>query len=279
MHQPCIHASPLRPEPHRSAARRQRPHRAVQLAARARRRAARSSCASRTPTSSGRRASRRRRSSRPALARARLGRGARHRRRARAVPPVRAAAPLSVVRARSCSPPARRTTASARPRSSKPSARRRSPTDGRRATPAPAAGCRASRRAARIAAGERPAIRFRVPEDRDVVFTRRRARRRPVPDRRHRRSGHRPRRRHARLQLRRRGRRCADGGDARGARRGSHLEHAAADPAVRGARLHAADLRASVAGDGAGSQPAVEAPRRDVGGRVPRARAICPRRW
>ena len=52
--------------------------------------------------------------------------------------------------------------------------------------------------AARIAAGERPAIRFRVPEDRDVVFTDVGPRRRPLSDRRHRRSGHRPRRRHAR---------------------------------------------------------------------------------
>ncbi len=30
---------------------------------------------------------------------------------------------------------------------------------------------------------------------------------------------------------------------------------------------------------GPGSQPAVEAPRRDIGRRVPRARAICRRRW
>ena len=41
----------------------------------------------------------------------------------------------------------------------------------------------------------------------------------------------------------------------------------------------AAALRAPVDGDGAGSQPAVQAPRGDVGCRVPRARAICPRRW
>ena len=59
---------------------------------------------------------------------------------------------------------------------------------------------------------------------------------------------HRPRRRHARLQLRRRRRRCADGDDACDPRRGSHLEHAAADPALRGARVHAADVRASGAG-------------------------------
>ena len=65
------------------------------------------------------------------------------------------------------------------------------------------------------------------------------ARRRPLPDRRHRRSRHRPRRRDPGLQLRGGGRRCADAGDACGARRGPHLEHAAADSAVRGARLHA----------------------------------------
>ena len=127
----------------------------------------------------------------------------------------------------------------------------------------------------RRAAGD-PLPRARGPRRR---LQRRGARRRPVSHRRHRRSGHRPRRRHARLQLRRRRRRCADGDDACDSRRGSHLEHAAADPAVRGARLHAAGVRASGAGDGARSQPAVEAPRRDVGRRVPRARAICPRRW
>ena len=96
---------------------------------------------------------------------------------------------------------------------------------------------------------------------------------------RHRRSGPRALRRHARLQLRRRGRRCADGGDARDSRRGSHLEHAAADAALRGARVHAAGVRAPGARDGAGSHAAVEAARRDVGRRVPRRRATCPRRW
>ena len=207
---------------------------------------------------------------RSALARPRLGRGARHRRRARALPPVRAAAPLSVVREGAARRRARRTTASARRRSSRPSARTRSRPAGRRATPARAAGCRASRRAARIAAGERPAIRFRVPEERDVVFAdavRGDVRFQtdvigdPVIVRADGTPG---------LQLRRRRRRCADGGDACDPRRGSHLEHAAADPAVRGARLHAAGVRAPGAGDGTGPQPAVEAARRDVGRRVPR---------
>ncbi len=63
-----------------------------------------------------------------------------------------------------------------------------------------------------------------------------RARRRHVSHERDRRSGAAPIGRQPRLQLRRRDRRCADGGDARRARRGSHLEHAAADPDLRGAR-------------------------------------------
>jgi hypothetical protein len=62
-------------------------------------------------------------------------------------------------------------------------------------------------------------------------------------------------RQRGRLQLRRRDRRCADGDHARHPRRGSHLEHAAADPALRGVRLDAAHLRARVAGDGADHAP------------------------
>ena len=163
----------------------------------------------------------------------------------------------------------RRTTASARPSSSRPSARRRSPPGGRRATRARCRRLSREQAAARIAAGERPAIRFRVPEDRDVVFTdvvRGEVRFHtdvigdPVIVRA---DGH------PGLQLRRRRRRCADGDDACDPRRGSHLEHAAADAAVRGARVHAAGVRAPGAGDGARSQPAVEAARRDVGRRVP----------
>ena len=92
-------ASSFRTQPHRTAARRQRAHGALQLAARARPAAARSSCASRTPTSSDRRANRRQAILRdlrwlgldwdegPDIG------------GARALPPVRAAASLSVVRA------------------------------------------------------------------------------------------------------------------------------------------------------------------------------------
>ena len=59
--------------------------------------------------------------------------------------------------------------------------------------------------------------------------------------RRHRRSRDSPLRSLSRLQLCRRRRRCADGGDGCGARRGSHLEHAAPDTHLPGARLRAAD--------------------------------------
>ena len=206
---------------------------------------------------------------RSALARPRLGRGAGHRRRPRAVPAVRAAAPVPVVREGA----ARRGRGvlllllARAARGGAPG--RRSPT-GR---PARYSGtCRrlsreqAAERDRRRRAAGHPLPRARGPRGR---LHRRRARRRAFPHRRHRRSGHRPRRRPPGLQLRRRGRRCADGDDACDPRRGSHLEHAAADPALRGARLHAAGVRAPRAGAGAGSQPAVEAPRRHVGGRVP----------
>ena len=206
-----------------------------------------------------------------------LGRGARRRRRARALPAVRAAASLSVVRQ-----------GIARRRARLPlllhhdAARRRAAgRGGRRAAGAvrwhlPAAVERAGtgadrrRRAARDPLSRAGRPRHRVPGSRP--------RRRSLPCRRDRRSDHPPRRPDARLQLRRRGRRCADGGDACGARRGPHLEYAAADPDVRGARIHAAGVRAS--GDGARTrpQPVVQTSRRHVGGRVPGARDISPRR-
>ena len=97
-----------------------------------------------------------------------------------------------------------------------------------------------------------------------------RPRPRRVPHRRHRRSGDRAGRRHRRLQLRRGHRRRADAHHARRARRGPHLEHAAPDPGLRGVRVGAAGLCAPVAGARAGSRAALEAPRRDLGGRVPR---------
>ena len=107
---------------------------------------------------------------RPALARTRLGRGARRRRAVRAVPAVGAASPLRVVREGAAERRRRLLLLLLARSSSTPTGRRRSPRAGRRATPAPAASSRAKQAEARIAAGERPAIRFRVPEDRDVVF-------------------------------------------------------------------------------------------------------------
>ena len=74
----------------------------------------------------------------------------------------------------------------------------------------------------------------------------------------------------ARLQLCRRDRRRADGDHARGARRGPHLQHATPGAALSGVRMDAAGLRPRVAGDGPGPRAAVQAPRRHVGGRVPR---------
>ena len=67
--------------------------------------------------------------------------------------------------------PARRITVSVPWRSSRRTGRRRSPPAARRSTRAPAAGFLQSRLTARLASGERAAIRFRVPDHRDVVFT------------------------------------------------------------------------------------------------------------
>ena len=162
--------------------------------------------------------------------------------------------------------------ASAPPNSSRPIARRRSPQDVRRSTSGRCRGMRvmshgvASRMARRRLSG------FACPRYRDVVFTDLVRGEVALPHRRHRRSRARPVGRRPRLQLRRRHRRCVDGHHACDPRRGSHLEHAAAAAAIRGVRMAAADIRARIAGDRARSQSAVEAPRRDVGGRVPRAR-------
>ena len=98
------------------------------------------------------------------------------------------------------------------------------------------------------------------------------ARRGPLQHRRHRRSGPSAIGRHSRVQLCRGDRRCADGDYARDPRRGSHLEHTAAAAALRRVRMAAAGLRSRVAGAGPRSRRAVEASRRDVGCRVPRTR-------
>ena len=245
---PDQHASPLRTQPDRPAARRQRAHGAVQLAARARLRRRRSSSASRTPTSSARRASRRA----PILRDLRwLGldwdegpdiggpRG-----------PYRQSERLHLYQSYASELLAggARTTASARSDSSRPSARQ-ALAAGR---PAHYAGtcrqpvARAGRRRASPRASARRSA-FACPRiARSSSPTPCAARCGFTPTSSAIRSSCAPTA--SRLQLRRRRRRCADGSDACGPRRGSHLEHAAADPAVRGARLHAAGLRASGAG-------------------------------
>ena len=233
--------------------------------------AARSSCGSRTPTSSARRASRKRRSCAICAGSASTGtRGPTSADRAARTGSRSGCISTSRTR-RSCSPPATRTTASARSPSSTPTAQAAlaagrpaalrghvpaalAPSRPRRAS-LPASGRRSASACRRTATSSfedvvRGDVRFQTDVIGDPVIVR------------------------------------ADGtpaynfavvvddalmeSDACDPRRGSHLEHAAAGAAVRGARIHAAGLRAPGARDGAGSQPAVEAPRRDVGGRVPR---------
>ena len=133
--------------------------------------------------------------------------------------------------------------------------------------------------ARRQAAGEPAVVRLRVPANREVVFhdlvrgtvtfhTDQ------IGD-----PGARALRRHPGLQLRGRHRRPADGHHARDPRRGPHLEHAAPGARVRGVRLDAAGLRAPLAGAGARSRAALEAPRRHLGGASFAPGAICRRRW
>ena len=129
--------------------------------------------------------------------------------RARPVPPVRAAAPVSVVRAGAAGTAGMPTTASARASSSRPSAEaRRGRTSGAVCRHVPrSVGRRQSpaRHRGRRAAGDP------VPRARESRGRVRRCgpRRGALSHRRHRRSGDRPRRRHPGLQLRRGRRRCA----------------------------------------------------------------------
>ncbi len=90
---------------------------------------------------------------------------------------------------------------------------------------------------ARIDAGRAAGHSLSRAGDRGHPLSGSRARRGGLQHRGHRRFRHRAFRRPAAVQLRGRGRRCPDGGDARDPRRGSHLEYAAADSAVSGARL------------------------------------------
>ena len=136
----------------------------------------------------------------------------------------------------SCSTGTRPIPATARPRSSTPSARRQ---EAAKLPP------RYSGRCARLTTEERAALEAEGRPRRAPVPGRRGRRRlrrhrpRPHRDRRRehrRRLRDRPQRRHAALPLRRRRRRRGDGDDPHHPRRGPHLEHAQAHPAVPGAR-------------------------------------------
>ena len=224
-------------ESDRPPARRQRADGAVQLAARARATAARSCCASRTPTPSDRRASPSAASSTTCAGWASTG--TKGRTSAARTRPYRQSERLDALSRRGraicsragrayrcfCTPEqleAERAAALAAGLPPKYSGRCRALDPAERGTP---------RRGGR---GGRDPLRRAGRPRRDVP--RPRPRRRHVQHRRHRRSGHRPIGRPARLQLRRRRRRRADGDHARDSRRGSHLEHAAAGADLRGAR-------------------------------------------
>ena len=204
-------------------------------------RAARSSCASRTPISSGPRASQSRRSSRTCAGWASTG------------PRVSTPAAITVRIDRpsgctciaptpwSCCRRAPPITASVPPNSSRPIARPRSLPDVRRSTSAVAASIsrdEARRRIDERREGGHPLSRARGQSRHRLQ--RSRSRRGALQHRGHRRSGPRALRRCSRVQLRRRHRRCADGDHACDPRRGSHLEYAATAAAVRGVRMAAA---------------------------------------
>ena len=164
-------ARAVRAEPHRAAPRRQRPHRALQLAAGARhRRHVR-------PAHRGHRfraldARVRGRDPRgPAVDGAR--RGPKASRRAATYGPYRQTERLHIYRAHAVELLSRGlgvSAASAPPSSSRPIASRRSPPACRRSTSAAAATSPRDAARRRVENGEKAVIRFRVPADRDVVF-------------------------------------------------------------------------------------------------------------
>ena len=135
-----------------------------------------------------------------------------------------------------------------------------------------------TRRAARMEAGERPVIRFTVPESADVTFHDLVRGDVTFNTERHRRSGHRPIRRPAAYNF------AVVIDDA--LMEITHVirgeDHISNTP--RQILLYEAlgftppAVRAPVARDGPGPHAAVEAARRDARGGVPRARAICRRR-
>ena len=99
---------------------------------------------------------------------------------------------------------------------------------------------------------------------------RRRAGRDRLPRQRHGRLRARARRRNPYLQLRHRRRRCRHGDHPRHPRRRPPLQHATPDPGVRGPGPGRAHVRPSLHDLGHRRQEALQAPRRDLGGGVPR---------
>ena len=129
--------------------------------------------------------------------------------------------------------------------------------------------------------GRAPARARRGCHDRPRCDPRRHALRARPP----RRPGDRTRRRLGALQLRRRDRRSRRTDHARGARRGSPLQHPQAVARARGhprrrlrARRGAAPICASAPVARAGRQEALKASRRGLGAGAARRRATCPRR-
>ena len=106
-----------------------------------------------------------------------------------------------------------------------------------------------------------------------------RPRRHPLRQRRHRGLHHPALRRHARLQPRRGLRRRGDGDHARHPRRRPPLQHPEADPALPGPRRRRARLRPPADDPRPRREAALQAARRHLRGRVPRAGASCPGRW
>ena len=199
------------------------------------------------------------------LARPRLGRGPAD----AGLSPDRALRDLPRARRAACSRPGAPTTATARRSCSTASARR--PSSGTRRSATPGAAATAARRPARCACGFRPTGATVVNDliHGPVTFEHTPARRLDP----------RPHRRHADLQLLRRRRRRHDADHPRHPRRRPPVEHAQADPLLRGARLCRPRVRARVADPRQGPQPPLEAPRRHLGPGLPRRRRSWPTRW
>ena len=252
---------PLRTVSHRLPAPGWRAHRAVQLHLRAPPR--RRLCAAHRRH---RRVALHRRGDRPdpALAArdgARLGRRPRKARPPRSLPPDRAARHLSRAHRAACWPPGTSTPASTRPRSSKPSAAPLRPRSAPGSTAAPVATWRPTRSPAPGCRRALDAALQRAPRHDGL----RRHAARPGRGRKrdHRRLHRAALRRDHHLQPGGGRRRRDDGGEPRHPGRRPPLQHAQADPHLRGAGCADAALPAHAAALRHRPQEALQAPRRD----------------